>query len=97
MTRPYCQSHKTPPTSPTPCGISTSSATASTKSSEHDALSASRRHRTRTDRSERCSLNALLVPPGPRPYTPRRLATEQHVHTSKLAPSLPPKDDKEMS
>src|SRR3984957_20322588 len=36
MTRPSCRSHKTPPTSPTPSGISTSSATASTKSSKHD-------------------------------------------------------------
>src|SRR5258708_428221 len=36
MARPTCRSRKSPPTSPTPCGISTSSATGSTRSSEHD-------------------------------------------------------------
>src|SRR5260370_32670631 len=36
MTRPSCRSRKTRSASPTPCGISTSSATGSTRSSEHD-------------------------------------------------------------
>jgi len=36
MARPSCRSRKSPPASPTPCGISTSSATGSTRSSEHD-------------------------------------------------------------
>jgi len=36
MARPTCRSRKSPPTSPTPCGTSTSSATGSTRSSEHD-------------------------------------------------------------